>query len=100
MAKGYWVVRIDVYDTEVYQAYVAANGAAFSKYGARFLVRGGAFQLVEGTSRARNVVLEFPSLKVAQDCWNSPEYKHALNLRRPVSAGDVLIIEGYDGPQP
>ena len=100
MAKGYWVVRIDVYDNEAYQAYVAANGAAFSKYEARFLVRGGAFQLVEGTSRARNVVLEFPSLKAAQDCWSSPEYKHALNLRRPVSDGDVVIIEGYDGPQP
>ena len=100
MAKGYWMVRVDVYDAEAYKAYVAANGAAFAKYGGRFLVRGGAFQLVEGTSRARNVVIEFPSYQAALDCWNSPEYQHALSLRRPVSNGDAVIIEGYDGPQP
>jgi uncharacterized protein (DUF1330 family) len=100
MAKGYWVARVDVYDAEAYKSYVAANAAAFSKYGARFLVRGGQFQLREGTSRARNVVIEFDSYQKAVDCFNSPEYQHALSLRRPVSAGDVVIIEGYDGPQP
>ncbi|HXM31083.1 MAG TPA: DUF1330 domain-containing protein, partial [Xanthobacteraceae bacterium] len=32
--------------------------------------------------------------------WNSPEYKHALSIRRPISQADIVIIEGYDGPQP
>ncbi len=41
MAKGYWVVHVDVTDPEGYQQYVKANAAAFAKYGARFLVRGG-----------------------------------------------------------
>lgn len=73
---------------------------AFRKYGARFVVRAGRSQTVEGTSRSRNVVLEFPSYEAAVECWHSPEYAAALALRRPVSTADVLIIEGYDGPQP
>ena len=68
--------------------------------GARFVVRAGRSQTVEGTSRSRNVVLEFPSYEAAVECWHSPEYAAALALRRPVSTADVLIIEGYDGPQP
>lgn len=101
MKKGYWVARVDVYDPEAYKNYVAHNAAAFKKYGARFLVRGGALELKEGTSRSRNVVIEFPTYQAALDCFHSAEYQHALTFRRgPVSSADVIVIEGYDGPQP
>ena len=100
MPKGYWVARVDVSDAERYKDYVAANAVAFAKYGARFLVRGGRFENPEGGSRSRNVLIEFPSYQAALDCWNSPEYQAALAIRRPISTGDVIIIEGYDGPQP
>ena len=100
MAKGYWVARVDVADTERYKDYVAANAAAFAKYGARFLVRGGRFENPEGGARSRNVLIEFPSYQAALDCWNSPEYQRALAIRAPVSTADVIIVEGYDGPQP
>ena len=101
MAKGYWIARVDVADSEKYKAYVAANAEPFSKFGGRFLVRGGNFENPEGTSRSRNVVLEFPSYQAALDCWNSPEYQAAIALRAsPVSTIDLVIIEGYDGPQP
>ena len=59
MAKGYWIASIDVQNMDGYRAYIAANGAVFHKYGAKFLVRGGEFETREGTSRSRNVVLEF-----------------------------------------
>jgi uncharacterized protein (DUF1330 family) len=100
MPKGYWIVRMDVRDPEKYKDYAAANAVAFKKYGARFLVRGGKFETLEGSSRARNVVIEFPSYQAALDCWHSPEYKHALSIRAPISQGDIVIVEGYDGPQP
>lgn len=100
MTKGYWIGRVDVHDDDAYKAYVAANAEAFAKYGARFLIRGGAFELVEGAARARNVVIEFPSYQAALDCYHSPEYAAAKALREPASEGDILIIEGYDGPQP
>ena len=81
MAKGYWVVHADVADPEKYKAYIAANAEAFRKFGARFLARGGRFEVPEGKTRSRNVVIEFPSYRAAVDCWHSPEYARALALR-------------------
>jgi uncharacterized protein (DUF1330 family) len=98
MPKGYWIARVDVADLEKYKAYVIANAEPLNKHGARFLVRGGKFENPEGTSRSRNVVLEFPTYQAALDCWHSPEYQVALKLRQPVSTGDLIIIEGYDQP--
>lgn len=100
MSKGYWVVRVDVSDDAAYQEYVAANGAAFSKFEATFLVRGGAYEAVEGTARGRNVVIEFPSYQHALDCYRSAEYQHAKSLRDGAGIADILVIEGYTGPQP
>lgn len=100
MPKAYWIARVDVTDPEAYKAYVAANAAPFRAFGARFLARGGATTALEGASRARNVVIEFKDLATALACYNSPEYQHALSLRRPASTADLVIVEGYDGPQP
>ncbi|GMU73334.1 MAG: hypothetical protein AMXMBFR42_27890 [Burkholderiales bacterium] len=100
MAKGYWIVRVDIADAERYKQYIAANAKPLARYGARFLVRGGAFESVEGSARSRNAVIEFPSYQAALDCWRSPEYQQAMSLRVPVSTADLVIIEGYDGPQP
>jgi uncharacterized protein (DUF1330 family) len=100
MAKGYWVAHVDVSDPEAYKAYVAANAKAFSKYGARFLVRGGRFECKEGQVRSRNVVLEFKDYETALACYHSPEYAEAMKYRLAASIGDVMVIEGYDGPQP
>jgi uncharacterized protein (DUF1330 family) len=100
MSKGYWIVRVDIADPEQYKAYIAANAEPFRKFGARFLVRGGKFENPEGTSRARNAVIEFPSYEAAVECWDSAEYQRALKIRQPVSTADLVIVEGYDGPQP
>lgn len=100
MAKGYWIVRVDVNDAVAYKNYASANGVAFAKYGGRFLVRGGAFEAVEGTPRQRNVVIEFPSYEAALACWNSPEYKAAKAKQEGGAVADIVVIEGYDGPQP
>jgi uncharacterized protein (DUF1330 family) len=100
MAKGYWVGRVDVHDPDTYKNYVAANGAAFSKYGGRFLVRGGKYEAVKGASRSRNVVIEFPSYEAALECFHSPEYQAALRAQAGSAEVDLIVIEGYDGPQP
>jgi uncharacterized protein (DUF1330 family) len=100
MPNGYWIARVDVTDPERYKAYIAANAQPLKKYGARFLVRSGRFENPEGSTRSRNVVIEFPSYQAALDCYQSPEYQEAIRLRQAVSTGDIVIIEGYEGPQP
>jgi uncharacterized protein (DUF1330 family) len=100
MAKGYWMASGEVSDVEQYRKYAAANAIPFAKYGAKFLVRGGAFECMEGSTASRNVVIEFPSYEAALACYKSPEYQAAMELRKPVSKLDLIIIQGYDGPQP
>ena len=100
MAKAYWIARIDVHNMDGYKDYIVQNGAVFKKYGARFLVRGGAYEAKEGSSRSRNVVLEFKDYETALACYNSPEYARLVGIRGPHAESDLVIVEGYDGPQP
>ena len=98
--KAYWIVRVEVADADAYKNYVANNGAAFAKYGARFLVRGGPFENPEGGAKSRNVVIEFPDYVKAVACYHSAEYQHAVSFRKGAAFADIVIIEAYDGPQP
>jgi uncharacterized protein (DUF1330 family) len=41
MPKGYWIARVDVRDEDAYRDYITANAKALTKFGARFIVRGG-----------------------------------------------------------
>jgi uncharacterized protein (DUF1330 family) len=100
MAKGYWIGRVDVHNDDGYKPYAAANPAIFKKFGGRFVVRAGKFENPEGTARSRNVVIEFPDDAAALACYHSPEYQANIKVRQPHSVIDIVIIEGYDGPQP
>ena len=100
MPKGYWIVRVDVSDPEVYGRYVKANAEPLGRYGGKFLVRGGVYEAVEGKARARNVVIEFPSYEAALACFKDEAYQSAKAIRDPVATAEVVVIQGYDGPQP
>ena len=100
MAKGYWIGRVDVHNEEGYKPYAAANAAIFKKFGGRFVVRGGQFTGVEGQSRSRNVVIEFPDYETAMACYRSSEYQANIKVRQPHSTAELIVIEGYDGQQP
>ena len=92
--KGYWMAMVDITDPDGYPQYVAANKAAFDKYGAKFLVRGGDGEVFEGSAATRLVVIEFESYQQALDCYHSPEYQAALKLRRAYSTAHFAVVEG------
>jgi uncharacterized protein (DUF1330 family) len=100
MAKGYWLAQIEVTDPEGYKGYVAANQIAFRKYGARYVVRAGRHEAVEGAWRSRLVVIEFSDYDTALACYHSPEYQNAIALRQGHAVAAIAVVEGYDGPQP
>jgi len=94
---AYVLAEIEVTDPEGYKGYTAVVGESIGKYSGRFLVRGGATQVLEGEWPARRrVVLEFPSLEVARAWWDSPEYAKPKALRRAHSTGRLLLLEGVD----
>jgi uncharacterized protein (DUF1330 family) len=100
MPKGYWIGRVDVKSDEGYKPYAMGNQAIFKKFGGRYVIRAGKFECVEGSARSRNVVIEFPDYATALACYNSPEYQQNMKLRLPHSIADIVVVEGYDGPQP
>lgn len=94
MTKAYWIARVDVRDAERYKDYVTTAKPAFERYEANFIARGGVSHAVEGQGRARNVIIEFPSMQHALDCFNSVEYQAAAAIRQSVADGEIIIVEG------
>ncbi|MFT3988739.1 DUF1330 domain-containing protein [Aestuariivirga sp.] len=94
MPKGYWIAHVTVTDPEQYKLYANAAPEAFKKYGATILARGGAYQQMEGEPVPRNVVIEFPSLQAAIDCYNSPEYQSAKANRANAGIASIVLVEG------
>ena len=97
MAKGEGIAHNQISDVDAYEAYKVAAAPALRAYEGKFLVRAGAAEFPEGQLRARTILIEFPNLRAAQDCYNSATYQAAKALRTPVSIGDLVIVEGYDG---
>ena len=95
MAKGYWIGRVDVRSDEGYKPYAMGNQAIFNKYGARYVVRAGKFECVEGNARSRNVVIEFPDYATALACYNSAEYQ--ANMGQSLAARDRFAQTGCRG---
>ena len=61
-------------------------------------MRGGRYEAVEGSSRARNVVIEFKDFETALACYRSPEYQANIKVRQPHAIADLIVIEGFDAP--
>lgn len=92
--KGYWMALVDVTDPDGYARYIAANKAAFEKYGAKFVVRAGQGQVMEGPAANRWVVIEFKDYQTAVDCFHSPEYRAAYEMRQAFANAHMAIVEG------
>ncbi len=100
MTKAYWIANGEVNDIETYKKYVEANAGPFAEYGAKFLVRGGDGDVVEGSFKSRTVVIEFSSYEQAVACYNSGSYQKAKAIREAAADISLFITKGYDGPQP
>ena len=94
LPKGYWIVHVKVTNEEGYEEYKRASSATLTKFGGKFLVRGGSQEVPEGPVRARTIVIEFPNFTAAKSCYASQEYKSARALRIKYSTADVVIVEG------
>jgi uncharacterized protein (DUF1330 family) len=94
MPKAYWIVHVSVHDPEHYPEYLTAAIPVFEKFGANFIVRGGAYEVMEGTERERNFVIEFKDRATAMACYKSPEYQAAVAIRNKYSVADLIIIDG------
>ena len=94
MPKGYVITRVDIADAEAYARYAAAATKAIADHGGRALARGGRYEALEGTARARNVVLEFDSYDAARRYFHSEQYQAARKLRQGAAEIEMVLVEG------
>jgi uncharacterized protein (DUF1330 family) len=92
---AYIVAHIEVTDPALYEEYRRQVAATITQYGGRFIVRGGATEVLEGAFRpGRVVILEFASVEQAKAWWDSPEYRPLRELRQRASTGDLFVVAG------
>jgi uncharacterized protein (DUF1330 family) len=92
---AYVIGEIEVTDPATYEDYRKQVLAVVTKYGGRFIARGGKVEALEGTPPPKRVVvLEFPSLEQAQRWYRSPEYAPLIALRQRASRGRIILVEG------
>lgn len=91
-----WIASVTVTDAQAYGEYAKRAGPAIAAHGGTFLARGGQFVTLEGTARARNVVVRFPTMDAAVACYNSAAYQEALSFAKGASTRDLYVIEELD----
>ncbi len=92
---AYIIGRIEITNPEAYKEYVAKVPATVQRHGGRYLVRGGASDVLEGSMPDRRTVcLEFADRAAALGWYNSPEYAPLRELRTSASVGDLFVVDG------
>lgn len=92
---AYFIVDIDIKDTDGMQEYREAVPRTIQKYGGRYLVRGGRWEVVEGHWQPRRVVvLEFASVEQAKRRYHSEDYRELKAQRQAASSSNVILVEG------
>ena len=92
--RAYLVVQADISNPERYADYAKVAPDIVTKYGGRYLARGGRTVTLEGPpARSRVVVIEFPSVDAAQRFYNSPEYTAARKLREGSATAQFVVVE-------
>ena len=92
---AYLLANIEVADAETYEEYRRLVPAVIAAHGGRYLARGGATELLEGTLKPnRMVLLEFPDMAKLKGFYESPEYQRLIGVRQRASNGSLIAIQG------
>ena len=92
---AYLVVDIDVSNPAQFEEYKKLAPSAIAKYGGRYIIRGGAYEVLEGAWEPQRVtVVEFDSMEKGRAFYNSPEYQAAIKARKGAANMKMLLVQG------
>ena len=92
---GYVIVNHEVTDEALYTEFRKRVAGGIEAHGGRFLVRGGATEVMDGEwVPDRIVVVEFDSVEQARAWLTSPEYTEAKEIRMKAASTSVILVEG------
>ena len=93
--KAYWIaIYKDLKNLENIKKYAEKATPAIKKYNGKILARGGRVETIEGTPSPRTVLIEFPSLQEAVNCYQSDEYQAAMKIGKGEFNRHIQIVEG------
>lgn len=82
----------DAAKMDEYRSHVAPT---VEKFGGRYLVRGGPFEVVEGTYQpVRLAMLEFPSMEQARRWYDSEDYRELKQPRLAATVSNGFFMNG------
>jgi uncharacterized protein (DUF1330 family) len=93
---AYFLVDIrEVKDGAKMEEYKARISPVVEKFGGRYLVRGGPFEVMEGDWRpVFPVLIQFPSMEQARRWYDSEEYRELKQLRLSATKGSGVFLTG------
>ncbi len=92
---AYLVVQINVTNPEKFARYCEVVPRVVEAFGGRYIVRGGAVEVLEGSHDGRRLVLfEFPTMEAIRAFWHSGEYAEVKALRENAADIDVWAVPG------
>ena len=93
--SAYLIANVDIKNTERFKGYMKATPSLIKQFGGKFLVRGGDFEICEGSWNPKRLVLvEFESMQKAKEFYNSPEYKAVIDLRQSSAYTEWVFVDG------
>ena len=93
--SAYIIAQVNITNKELYEEYKKNAAPLVTKFGGKFLVRGGKFEKLLGNwDYERTVIIEFPSYEQALKWYDSEEYRLVRKIREKNSLGNVIIIKG------
>jgi uncharacterized protein (DUF1330 family) len=93
--SAYVVVDVERTDLERAARYSELSGPSVERHGGRYLARGGALRVLEGSWHPeRLVVIEFDSSEAAQAWYDSDDYGEARAVRDGAGTWKMVVIDG------
>lgn len=93
--KAYVIIDVTIQNPTRYEDYKKLTPGSLVPFDGKFIVRGGASEVMEGDWQpGRVVVLEFPSTEKAKAWWSSEGYQPAKAIRQSASRTNMILVEG------
>jgi uncharacterized protein (DUF1330 family) len=93
--SAYVIVEIEITDPVGYEEYKNLAGATVKKYGGKYIVRGGAAEVLEGDWKPKRIViLEFESIQRAKEWLHCEEYSEPRKMRHRTAKTNMILVDG------
>ena len=93
--SAYLIFDGKVHDAARYEDYKRQVPALIARHGGEYLVRGGGFEVIEGSwNPTRIVLLKFPDRAAIRAFFADPDYQPLLKLRHAIADSHAVAVDG------